>query len=593
MNINDLLNQLKAEKQAAKSAQQQTPNDDEEKEIKESQKVQITERTTKDELEEKMEELELKHAEEDAEKASASLGVPYINLTGMAIPADALVLVDEADAIRFKLLSFYYEQNRAWSVGVVNYPLSEELQKFIAVIEEERGVKANIHLITEESFIKALKLYISVPKFIELETGVNITEEELTGYQEELTDFRELNEKIQKANLTEVITLIIAAALKFRTSDIHIEAEEKDIKVRFRVDGILNDVAELPPKDWKKLISRVKLLSSLKLNVADVPQDGRFTISLGKDKVDVRVSTLPTAYGESVVMRLLKSSAASLAFEDLGLRGLANDRLNEEIQKTNGMIVTTGPTGSGKTTSLYAILNKLNDEETKIITLENPIEYKLKGINQSQIDHEKGYDFADGLRSILRQDPDIVMVGELRDFETADVAINAALTGHLVISTIHTNSAAGAIPRFLAMGVKPFLLAPALNAIIGQRLCRRLCKHCKEEAVLEAGQAEKVKEFIEGIPESSGEKIKYEDMKFHKSKGCDKCSGLGYKGRVGIYEIFTMNKEIEKLLLSEQVSEYDIAAIAQKNGMLTMMQDGLLKANDGITSVDEVFRVAL
>jgi len=282
-----------------------------------------------------------------------------------------------------------------------------------------------------------------------------------------------------------------------------------------------------------------------------------------------------------------------LAFADLGLRGLAAKRLAEVVQKTNGMIITTGPTGSGKTTTLYAILNQLNDEETKIITLEDPVEYKLKGINQSQIDHSKGYTFADGLRSILRQDPDIVMVGELRDFETADVAINAALTGHLVISTIHTNSAAGAIPRFMAMGVKPFLLAPALNAVIGQRLCRRVCDACKEEIKLDEETLQKVTAELKQIPEAAGEKIDFDNLKFYKGKGCDKCSGLGYKGRVGIYEIFTMNAEVEAVILSGQLSEYVIQDIARKGGMVTMFQDGLLKCLDGITTVDEVFRVAL
>ena len=257
------------------------------------------------------------------------------------------------------------------------------------------------------------------------------------------------------------------------------------------------------------------------------------------------------------------------------------------------MIISTGPTGSGKTTTLYAILNKLNKPETKIITLEDPVEYKLKGINQSQIDRGKDYTFARGLRSILRQDPDVVMVGEMRDLETADVAINAALTGHLVISTIHTNSASGAIPRFLAMGVKPFLLSPALNAIIGQRLLRKICPECKVEDAIDNDIMTKILNILSKIPMESAEKLdakELNNLKFYKGQGCPACHGLGYKGRVGVYEIMTMNAEIEKVILSGKVSEYEIEAIAIKNGMLTMVQDGLLKAKDGITAVEEVFK---
>ncbi len=556
-------------------------------------KVSVQTQATKTALEEKMKELDIKHQEEVVQAKAQSFGVPYVSLVGMPIMADALAVIPEEDAMKYGLLSFFYKQNESWKLGVLNYPLSEETLAFIKTISDKEKLQPEIYLISEESLNRAKRLYASVPKYTEIQSGVSITEEDLKKYENELSDFRQLNDKMLQVNITDIITLVIAAALKFRSSDIHVEAEEKDVKVRFRIDGLLHDAATLPADFWKKLISRIKLIAGLKINVSDAPQDGRFTISMSSEKIDVRVSCLPTSYGESVVMRLLKSSAASLAFADLGLRGLAQKRLSEEVQKTNGMIITTGPTGSGKTTTLYAILNKLNDTETKIITLEDPVEYKLKGINQSQIDHSKGYTFADGLRSILRQDPDIVMVGELRDFETADVAINAALTGHLVISTIHTNSAAGAIPRFLAMGVKPFLLAPALNAIIGQRLCRRVCENCKEEIKLDEETLQKVVAELKLIPESAGEKIDFSNLKFYKGKGCDKCSGLGYKGRVGIYEIFTMNAEIEAVILSGQLSEYTIQDIAQKNGMVTMMQDGLLKCLDGVTTVDEVFRVAL
>jgi len=395
--------------------------------------------------------------------------------------------------------------------------------------------------------------------------------------------------------MTDLITFLIATAVDARASDIHIEAEEADVKIRFRIDGILYDIVSLSRETWPKIISRVKLLSRLKLNVTDQPQDGRFEIYSAKDKMDVRVSTIPTQYGESVVMRILMSTAVGISFEALGLRGKAFADLEKEIKRPNGMIITTGPTGSGKTTTLYSILLKLNDPGVKIITLEDPIEYQLKGINQSQVDTGRGQTFATSLRSVVRQDPDIVMVGELRDIETSETAIQASLTGHLVLSTIHTNSAAGTIPRFLSMGVKPFLLAPALNVMIGQRLVRRICEKCKEEVEIDNRTMSEVTKLLSTVTPESGEAHRLKDLdklKFYHGRGCEECQGLGYRGRIGIYEIMAMNEEIEKLILTGEVSEYQMQEIAVKNGMITMVQDGLLKAIDGLTTVDEVFRVA-
>jgi type IV pilus assembly protein PilB len=405
-------------------------------------------------------------------------------------------------------------------------------------------------------------------------------------------DFRQLGAEIEKVNITDLVTLFVAAAIQSNASDIHIEAEEKDVKIRFRVDGVLHDAASVKKELWPKIISRIKLLSGLKMNITDKPQDGRFGINLDEGKMDVRVSCTPTTWGESVVMRLLKSSATALQFDAMGLVGKAFTDLKAQTERPNGMIITTGPTGSGKTTTLYAILNKLNTEDIKICTLEDPVEYKLAGINQSQIDHSKGYTFADGLRSLLRQDPDVVMVGEIRDLETADTAINAALTGHLVLSTIHTNSAAGAIPRFLAMGVKPFLLAPALNAMMGQRLIRKICTSCKEELQLEPETLERVKKLLSEIPDGHPDKPDLSVLKFFHGKGCEACNGIGYKGRLGIYEILLMSPEIEKMISAGEIAEVQIQEAATKAGMITMVQDGLIKALKGITSVEEVFSVS-
>jgi type II secretory ATPase GspE/PulE/Tfp pilus assembly ATPase PilB-like protein len=308
----------------------------------------------------------------------------------------------------------------------------------------------------------------------------------------------------------------------------------------------------------------------------------------------VRVSTIPTVFGESIVMRLLIQNEEGISLESLGMSERDLKMLREEIARPNGMIVTTGPTGSGKTTTLYAILKILNQPGVKIITLEDPVEYRMEGVNQSQIDHTKDYTFAKGLRSILRQDPDIVMVGEIRDLETSDIAIQAALTGHLMLSTIHTNSAAGAVPRFLSMGSQPFLLAPALNCLMGQRLVRRVCVECKvaisvEE--LDEHTQKRLHEQIAGLPADSAKELQNQTLTFYASKGCDKCNGIGYKGRIGIYEIFVVRDEIEQAILSGNVSEHAILEIARTQGMTTMVQDGILKAVQGITTLDEVFRV--
>ncbi|MFA6215720.1 MAG: GspE/PulE family protein [Patescibacteria group bacterium] len=531
--------------------------------------------------------------EREAQAKAAGLGFQYIDLKGFPISPETLVVLSEDESRELKTICFFRGANDIRLASVD--PKDPRLVSVIARLAKDFHSDVKIYLVTQYSFDMAYRLYQTLPKIRKFVSGVEITEEAINRYEKEIKTFQDLNQKLQEVSITDMLTLIIAAAIKARSSDIHIETEEKGIKIRFRVDGILHDVAILESKIWPQVVARVKLVAKLKINIEDRPQDGRFTIYLSKEKIDVRVSCLPTTYGESVVMRLLMSSAVGLTFENLGLRGKAFEALKMEILKPNGMIVTTGPTGSGKTTTLYAVLNKLNNPGTKIITIEDPIEYKIAGINQSQVDPSKSYTFANGLRSILRQDPDIVMVGEIRDLETAEIAINAALTGHLVVTTLHTNDAAGTIPRLLSMQVKPFLLAPAINAMIGQRLIRQVCKYCKKEAELDSRTLSRVMEILAEIPEESGFKIPAADLKqlkFYKGGGCEQCQGLGYKGRVGIFEIMTMNKEVETLILTGNVSEYDMRAIAIKYGMITMIQDGLLKAVDGITTVEEVFRVA-
>ncbi|HLC64195.1 MAG TPA: GspE/PulE family protein, partial [Patescibacteria group bacterium] len=473
--------------------------------LSQNQAPQVATKEKAKELSDKMEEINLKNLERVTETKAGQLDLPYINLKGFPISTEAIGLIPQEQAEALKVVCFFYSGSEL-RLGSLN-PQNPQIKALAAEMAAKYKANIELYLISQNSFDHAYELYEKIPKIKKEVKGVEITKEDINKYQVSLESFEQIQEQIDKVNITEMVSLVIAGALKTDSSDIHIEAEEKDIKVRFRIDGVLHTVARIDNQRWTKIISRIKLISGLKLNIADKPQDGRFTIFLDQDKVEVRVSTIPTAYGESVVMRLLRSSSAGLKFEDLGLKGKSFVDLKQEITRPNGMIIATGPTGSGKTTTLYAVLNKLNDSETKIITLEDPIEYKLEGINQSQIDYSKDYNFAKGLKSILRQDPDIVMVGEIRDLETADVVINAALTGHLVISTIHTNSASGAIPRFLSMGVKPFLLAPALNAIIGQRLVRKICSRCKKEVEVDSETMGKILNVLAKIPVKSAERL--------------------------------------------------------------------------------------
>ncbi|MFH2062710.1 MAG: GspE/PulE family protein [bacterium] len=547
--------------------------------------------SAQDKFDEKMKLIRLKEKEAEVAAQAAALGFEYINLEGFPISPEALQLMPREQAKKNLALCFLYSGEEV-RIGAVD-PKSPAIEEIKFQVAERTHGNVRVYMISAHSFERAERLYDALPETKKVVKGVEITPEEIERFRQQMTTLKDLDALVQKVSTTDFVALVIAAALDSNSSDIHIEAEEKQVVVRLRIDGVLQQVASVSKEMWPRIVNRFKLVSALKINITDVPQDGRFTIFMAQNqKVDVRVSTLPTAYGESIVMRLLKPSTIGLSFEDLGVRGKAFEDLKRETERPNGMIITTGPTGSGKTTTLYAILNKLNDEETKIITLEDPVEYKLEGISQSGIDRSKDYTFAKGLESILRQDPDVIMVGELRDLDTADVAIQAALTGHLVVSTIHTNSAAGAIPRFLSMGVKPFLLAPALNAVIGQRLVRRICEKCKTEDSLDATALSRVQSILGALPPNSGYQVDLNALKFWRGQGCEDCNSTGYRGRVGIYEIFAMSPEIEKVILSEKVSEYEMQDIAVKQGMITMVQDGLLKALDGLTSVGEVFSVA-
>lgn len=552
----------------------------------------IDEDSIEGKFQKKQQDIKIKDMERQTKGLADDAGFPYMDLSGFPVSPEALSLIPEDLARRLQVVCFFYDGSSI-RIGVVDLNTQglEELAKKLA---EKYHSEVQFYLISKHSIEYVFKLYKAIPKVRVVSRGVEVTQADLDKFSENFTSFKDLQAEIDKAQISDIVTMIMAASIKSGSSDIHIEAEEKVIKVRFRIDGVLHDAADINSELWKKIISRMKVLAKVKINVTDKPQDGRMSIITRDERIDIRVSFLPTNYGESVVMRLLRSSAVGLGFEQLGIRDRSFQQLKREVERPNGMIITTGPTGSGKTTTLYAILKKLNSPETKIITVEDPIEYQLEGINQSQVSDK--YTFAQGLRSIVRQDPDVVMIGEIRDLETAEIAIQAALTGHLVLSTIHTNDAAGTVPRFMSMGAKPFLLAPALNAMIGQRLVRKVCTKCKVETELSDEEKQRVIEILTDLPDDEKATIKFtpdlSGMKFYKGAGCEACQGIGYKGRIGIYEIMTMNEEIEKLILTGTASEYDMRAVAKKYGMITMVQDGLLKVVDGITSVEEVFRVA-
>ncbi len=534
-------------------------------------------------------EIKLKEIERKTAQAAFQSGLDYVDLNGFPISPEALSLVPEEKARELKMVCFFYDGKNI-RLGCLDSSL--EIEKELNDLGKKYFSSTRLYIISETSLNIALEAYKNLPKIKKYEGGVEIKASDLEKFKENIANYKSLNEKINDVNISDVITLILATTLKLKASDVHIETEEKGVIIRLRLDGVLQEAAEIGKEKWERIISRLKILAEVKINVDDKPQDGRFTIHLSDNqKIDVRASFLPTAYGESVVMRILDSKTAALEFSDLGLRDEVAPILAREIEKPNGLILTTGPTGSGKTTTLYAVLSKLNKPGTKIVTLEDPIEYQIEGVNQSQVDESKGYSFSDGLRSIMRQDPDVVMVGEIRDLETAEISVRASLTGHIVLSTLHTNDASGVIPRLIDLGVKPYFLVPSINAVIGQRLVRKLCPNCRQEHKINQEDEEKINKILSVISPKANVSIPNKLPTIYEAgPGCDTCGQIGYKGRIGIYEIFTMNDKIKQLTIDAAPS-FKILQQAIEDGMITMLQDGVLKVLDGVTSLSEIYRV--
>lgn len=540
--------------------------------------------SSKADLQQSLDELNRQMQERETQARAGALNLPYIDLHNFPVDLNVLGMFTEDEAKQMGAVPFYKEQADL-RIGVTdpNHPLLAE-----KLAELSKHNQITLYLISNRSLVQVLKFYAKVMRpHVQHDDVVRV--EKVENYDTLLKQLASEEEQ-RRYTATNLVSLIFGASLFYKASDIHIEPEEHFVKVRFRVDGVLQDVLHLSKDLQKSLITRLKIVSKLKLNVESQPQDGRVTFYYLNKPIDVRVSVLPSAYGEEVVMRLLGTGAVNLKLKDLGFRPEHEEILHRVLAKPNGMVITTGPTGSGKTTSLYAFLNELNEPGVKIITLEDPVEYKLEGIIQTPIDHSHNFDFAMGLRAILRQDPDIVMVGEIRDQETAEVAMQAALTGHMVLSTLHTNDASGAIPRLLNMGIKPFVAAPALSCVLAQRLVRRLCPACKKPASLSPTLLDQVRLILDQLPKSSGLKIP-KTLQFYHSEGCEACHHLGYSGRIGIYEVLENTESIQKLIFQE-ASMTDFKKAGQAQGMITMVQDGLLKALEGITDVEEVFRVA-
>lgn len=534
-----------------------------------------------------------KQEEEDlANTLSSKYGLPYLDLTITPIDIDSLRTVTETET-RESQMAVFNELNKVLSVGV----LSPNNPKTIESIKKlkEKGYEVELYMVSHASLNKVWERYKDLSYSFETKSGaLDISNEQITDFLSQVHTIQDVQKLIGETlqlkksfRISRILEIILSGALAIGASDIHMEAEDEYVRLRYRLDGILTDIVEFDRDTFNLLLSRIKLISNLKLNVTGA-QDGRFSIKIGKEEVEIRTSALPGTYGDAIVLRVLNPNAISVPLEELGIHPRLLSVIMHEVSKPNGLILNTGPTGSGKTTTLYAFLKKIHTPEIKIITIENPIEYHLPGIVQTQTDEKKDYGFAQGLRSALRQDPDIIMVGEIRDEETAEIAINSSLTGHLVFSTLHTNTAAGTFPRLIDLGVNPKIISSALNIAMAQRLVRKLCPACKKQIEV-AGEDKKIVEEILGSITDKTYLQNIDTAHIWEHGECEKCNFTGFKGRVGIYEAIVMDQGIENVV-KESASEREIRKAAAPQNILDMRQDGVLKVLAGITTISELRR---
>lgn len=539
------------------------------------------------------------------QQLAAVVGAQYANLQSFTIPASVLGKLPRETAEKYAAVPFGYLGQRL-AVAMLD-PANIPAVDFITRKIGEPIVAFQISRSSFNAVLGQFKGDVSADISAAIDTNQVSEDDQATAKDKEKTknDAKELQTLVQDAPITRALNTILEHAVSSGASDIHVEPREQELKIRYRIDGVLQEVMTLPKAAEPALISRIKILSNLKIDEHRVPQDGEFQIHFGGKDVDLRIAISPVVHGEQVVIRLLDKSSTLLTLDNLGFKGRALRLITEGIHRPHGMTLSTGPTGSGKSTTLYAAIQAIKDASINIVTLEDPVEYKMDGINQIQVNAEVGLTFASGLRSILRQDPNVIMVGEIRDKETADLAVQAALTGHVVLSTLHTNSAAGVLPRMLDMNVEPFLVASTINTVIGQRLVRKICDKCRTKVEASAAQVQminkalsKILPGVEADRARAAQDLGYENLPLrsesaytlYKGKGCSACVN-GYKGRIGIYEVFAMSANIEKLLTAHATTT-QIQDQAQAEGMITMQQDGMLKVLTGVTTLEEVMRVA-
>lgn len=528
--------------------------------------------------------------------AESKYNLPYINLARLGVDNEALRVISEEEARDLNVAPFKLSGKNVFIA--VRSP-SEDLLRRLKDMADRKSFKAVFYMASLASISKVWERYkeISLAENTKV-GGLEISAEVLRDTAKSINNIQDIEkmikegmEKNQTHKISRLLEIILAGAISIKASDIHIEPEKDQIRLRLRLDGILQDILFFSFDVYHLLNSRIKLLSGMKLT-SKTAQDGRFSIVEGDEEISIRSSLIPGAYGEAIVMRILDPKSIQVNLEDIGIEPYLFSIIEQQISKPNGLILVTGPTGSGKTTTLYAFLRKIYSTETNIITIEDPIEYHLEGITQTQTDSKRGYSFPEGLRSALRQDPDIIMVGEIRDAETAEIAVQSALTGHLVFSTLHTNNAAGVIPRLIDLKVNPKIIVSALSLSIAQRLVRKLCQDCKKEKELNEKEKNILKVVLTSIKEEGKDLSKYNinpDAPFQvfTNVGCERCNSTGFKGRVGIFEAIKTDEAIEKII-PENPSEHEIKKVARSQGILSMRQDGVVKILNGVTSIEEV-----
>jgi len=525
--------------------------------------------------------------EKAALKQAKELKIPYLDLGKTPLNPDFLKLVDIENARKARAIAFFRVGKKV-RLAVEN-PSSPNVATLILDLKA-KGFDAEVNLASSAGIDDALTIYDNTQKYKKIELVKDVEEQSIETYEKEIENLGDISEKIEGVTAEQGLNMLNIGAMKTGASDIHYEPEETTVVVRFRIDGVLHKVFELRTEIYHNIANQMKYEAKMQLNVNNVPQDGRYTFDFNQKKIAVRVSSIPTPYGESFVCRFLVSPERALTLEELGFDGLALTKLQKATKISHGMILSTGPTGSGKTTTLYSLLSMMNTPENKVITLEDPVEYNLKGITQSQINEKRGYTFAGGLRTVLRQDPDVVMLGEIRDLETAETGAQAALTGHILLSTLHTNSALETVPRLMNMGLPAFMIAPALDTIVAQRLVRKICGSCATQEALSECEKKEFEEVTKNLKAvNPGAEIAVPET-VPKIHGCDKCSNTGYKGRLVIAEVVTVNAEMKRLIMNN-ASSVDIITAARKEGIITMREDGFIKVAKGLTTLEEVYRV--